>query len=214
MKKFLLVIAVAVGLSSGSSKAAVVVSSANFTDATTGFGLIDDTNNLYSVGTAFWTVGVFSGTVNWNATAASVLSHFTQVATVGGSTTVGVDGLSPFAGVFNGSVEYLSSTGTPGPYPNQPLYVVVGNSAVITGSTRIAVFNTGVNFIAGDALGNGTLSAPVTTAMVTYGNVGSVNTTPGGVFSFSQSVQLVSIPEPSTALLGLLGGAFLLRRRR
>lgn len=95
----------------------------------------------------------------------------------------------------------------------QGVYLFIGNAATLAASTQFAIVKVGtfaddnpfVQQYTGDA------AAAATAANRVIGNFDTAVNPLGGT---GPSLQLVAVPEASTALLGLLGAVGLLRRRR
>jgi hypothetical protein len=119
-------------------------------------------------------------------------------------------------GAFPGYVQATSDQDNitaPNPLIGRPLYVFVGNTATLAGSDQFALYR--VATIQDDVPNEQTYVANGFGIIPTIGEVGTfVGNASGQGPSTYTTVQLVLIPEPSVALLGLLGGLGLLRRRR
>lgn len=113
-------------------------------------------------------------------------------------------------GTISGAFTSLGAP-NPGLFNNQQIYFVVGNGVDIASSTEFGIFKVAATFPP-DVTQAG--STPVV-----LGNVGAIEALPNAGTPISNAgardnFQLVGIPEPSAALLGLLGVVGLLRRRR
>lgn len=86
-------------------------------------------------------------------------------------------------------------------------YLLISNSADYSTATQIAVIRSTATLFPNPVSGAGTVSA---TSSIT----GWTSVLGGFTDSTTDFVTLVAVPEPSTALLGLLGVAGLIRRRR
>jgi hypothetical protein len=89
------------------------------------------------------------------------------------------------------------------------IFFLIANNADYTLATEVAVLRASTQLFPNPVSGSGTIA--VTSSLTGLVEVfGSVTDAPSG----NDFVTLVAIPEPSTALLGLLGVAGLIRRRR
>ena len=120
--------------------------------------------------------------------------------------------VSPTFGLLNGSFATTTATeGTNADYQTLEMYFLVGNKASYALSTEWAIFKLTAgtpDFIAN--LGSATTTAVTLSTgatITTLGNAGSVS---GNVLTLVGA----PVPEPSAALLGMLGALGLLRRRR
>lgn len=119
--------------------------------------------------------------------------------------------LAPTSGATVGTITG-SFTSLGGADPNvfnlKPIYFMVGNGATIGESTHVSIFKLTTNptFPANvAAAGSTTVSLPNGTVLSVVGTAGTVD---------GNNLNLAIVPEPSAALLGLLGVAGLIRRRR
>ena len=118
------------------------------------------------------------------------------VVTVGAASTGSIGG--SFVGV--GPAELSSA----------PIYVFISNNADYTLATQFAVVRASTQVFPNPVSGSG--SVAVTSSLTgLVGVVGGITDAPTG-FDYVTMVQ--AVPEPSTALLGLLGVVGLIRRRR
>lgn len=123
-------------------------------------------------------------------------------------------------GSFAGFVQAGGITSTPATITGastligRALYVFAGNGATLAASTAWALKQ--VNFIGDDVPNDITyLANPLGGAAPIIGSVGSFVGNAGGQGSGTFStLQLAAVPEPSTAVLGIIGAFGLLRRRR
>jgi len=209
MKTKLIVSIATLAVSAGLSQAAITVSIKNFTSASVGNPIVDAAGAAVAKSTIYASAGIFTSTPNWaTATAGQILAAFTAI----DSTPVSNTG---FTGVFTGAdTSTLSSYATG--FESAQAYMVVGNNSTLANSTLIAVYRpTGVTYtptvagVASVAISGTTLSDWV------YGKQVSVTTQPGVTnAAFTNGIQLTTVPEASTALLGAIGALGLLRRRR
>lgn len=137
--------------------------------------------------------------INSDASLAAAIQSFDLFASTTSLTSGTTQGL--ITGQF-------TSLGNPDPsqFNSKPLYFIIGNGATLATSTQFGIFK----LTAGTAFPANVVPAGSTNALIPNGTAitalegaGSVN---GNTF--------VLVPEPSTALLGLLGAVGLLRRRR
>ena len=155
---------------------------------------------LIGLNSYYLTVGSFQvpPVVSDPASLLEVVASFVQF-----SIPVGASPSGTISGVFTASGPQILA--------NQPIYVLVHDNADLMSSTQVAVLRAIVQVFPPDLTTPG--SVAVTSSLTgLVGVVGEVTDAPvGGGFDF---VTLVAVPEPSTALLGLLGIAGLIRRRR
>ena len=205
-------LALAVVLLSSSSQAVVTLTSRNFSSATVGVPVVSATGVAVDQGTVFASAGVLAEgfVINASTTVAQILANFTPV------TTTPVSLHATFDGLFNGaqSPDFGTDAAPNATFVGKTAFVLIGNSATLSSSSAVALFNAGVTFNSANSLGAGSQTLDATTAAkVVYGNVVPVTVQPslnGAAFASG----VVLIPEPSVALLGLLGCVGFFRRRR
>jgi MYXO-CTERM domain-containing protein len=95
----------------------------------------------------------------------------------------------------------------PGELSGAAFYLLISNSQDYTTATQVAVIRSVATLFPNPVSGAGTVSA--TSSITAWAPVVG-----GFTDSTTDFVTLVAVPEPSTALLGLLGLAGLVRRRR
>jgi hypothetical protein len=163
-------------------------------------------------------------TITADSTMGQILSGFTTLV----STTMGTSGTDPntINGVFNvqtsgaDPLDNLSSQDAAA-WLGKNFYVIIGNSSVLSESTEALVFVFSNSTIGGTEPVTSTLNmrSNATTANGTllFGtfNTVQIDPTPGTPGNANAAFALQQIvPEPSAALLGLLGAIGLIRRRR
>ena len=182
----------------------------NFSSATVGVPIVSSTGAAVDQTTLFANGGYFNTTMNFaTATFTDIRSAFVSidVSPLTGGTRSGL-----FTGqTFNGAL--------PVGFAGKDAYIVVANNTDFSQATLFAVFNSGAVFTAPDSFGNSAQTIDgISTGSVVFGTVRSVTTQPTGLTgaSFANGVVLVptNVPEPSAALLGVIGALGLLRRRR
>lgn len=108
-------------------------------------------------------------------------------------------------------------------FAGKNIYLVLTNAATISGGTEYLVYKFNSTYIGSGADTGGTLSFVIDTAVTNDGTLllgtrtGPSLTAAGFDTSAEPSFQLqtlAAVPEPSAALLGMLGALGLLRRRR
>lgn len=170
-------------------------------------GFTDNRGDVIPNGTGFFSAGIFSEA----PTVENISSAFTPLS-VGGtaqflpfSATNNFDGFAQ--GVVNGGRQAAGS-----PFVGQPIFVVYGNGSDVASSNQFAVLATGSQFDADDStVTESNISFQATLASAVVGVSGG--NIPLGTQT-RPTIQLVAVPEPSTALLGMIGIVGLLRRRR
>jgi hypothetical protein len=186
-------------------------------------GAVSDASNTpIANGAGYISVGVFSG-LNDGAIATSLISTI-DTAYTEFTASVGTFGNSGFAGFVNFATSGLRVDGPdaggtgPDAYFNQNIYVVMGNGTTLLNSTQLAIFKASILFpddndAALDAAPEiNLLTTPGTWVM---GGPSGGNTNVGGFdVPNAATMALVAVPEPSIALLGLIGVVGFIRRRR
>lgn len=200
----------------GSAKGAVIFTIANFTGSTSGpdgLPIVDSTGTPMGAGGAFASIGYFdAGTVFEGASFTALLDAFNAV----DAAPVGITAARP--GLFNGQDYNNAGNVYPAGFLGKQGYIVVANNATLANATAIAVFslNTSFSAPAADQTASYTIQLSASSSSLVYGTLRGMSPgsqpNPTTTTPFTQGVQM--IPEPSAALLGLLGVAGLLRRRR
>lgn len=120
-------------------------------------------------------------------------------------------------GAFGAAGQALSVTDTlpttaSGPFIGNNIFLVIANPT----STDFIIWDSGAQFATEDALLGGVpVSVQTRNATLVRGLESGENTGLGGPLgAFNGQTAVTFIPEPSTALLGLIGALGLLRRRR
>lgn len=218
MKKTLLLsLATAFLAAISSAKGAVIFTIANYTNSTNGpdgLPIVNASGQVVAAGGAFASIGWFDpGTVFAGASVSSLLSAFHAV----DASPIGITGARP--GLFNGQDYNDAGNVYPANFQGKQGYIVVGNNATLANSTALAVFSLNSVFPApaADQTASYTIQLNASTASLVYGTLRPMTPAsqpnPANVTTpFTQGVQM--IPEPSMALLSLLGLAGFLRRRR
>jgi hypothetical protein len=197
MKK--LIVSILVAVSSMASGATVAVGGAPASrlgvQAASGGALLVGTNSY------FLTVGTYAAPP---VSFASAIADFTPLRAVGTDAVVTVG--SAATGSIGGTFVGVGPAGL----SSAPIFVFVANNADYALATEIAVLRASTQVFPNPVSGSGSVTV---TSSITglVGVLGQVTDAPTGSFDF---VTMVAVPEPSTALLGLLGVAGLIRRRR
>ena len=122
---------------------------------------------------------------------------------------------TPVAGTaLSGGI--TASPATPANFNTFQMYMIVANNASLAAATQFGLFtNTPATAFPADTLAAGStnFNVNVFTALGVVAGAGSKIDNATGADTL-RLVNVVPIPEPSTALLGLLGVAGLIRRRR
>ncbi len=147
-------------------------------------------------------IGTFMGNV----------TDFTSVQT--GFTSLGT-GATPSANPFFIPSETATSLSS-SPEDNSSIFVVFFDGADLASSTAAALFEGSGTFIPEDPVLGASIEFGLQDSTILFGDRTTVNVT--GVNApfngFTNGVALVAVPEPSSLLLGLLGGLSLISRRR
>ncbi len=183
--------------------------------------------------------GASSG-VNTSVIGSASFGYFTATDSAISASTSGTQLLSTFTpfstneGLFNNPTtptNYLGLFSRSGTltlsaldaFAGKNVYLVLSNAASVAAGTEYLVYKFNATYIGSAADTGGTLSFVIDTAVTTDGSLllgtrtGPSLTVAGVDTTTEPSFQLVSfapVPEPSAALLGMLGALGLLRRRR
>jgi len=206
MKSKLLALLATVALA-GVSNAFIVTIESGFDKAVT------TSNDLpVASGSGFVATGFFTSLSD------AQLATSTSATLQGAFQLFGTSGTFGFGG-FGGVYEVESAGGRIGAasaFANQSIYTILGNGTTIGNSTEFVIYKHAGTFQIDDADANDkTFNATLGGAGGAY-LMGSVT---GGTVEiagqpFPQVEMAVAVPEPSAALLGLLGAVGLIRRRR
>lgn len=194
----------------GMANAAVTIGAVNFTGSpTAGTGtplVVSDNgpglNTALAFGSFMTTLPDFA-----SADASSIIAAFTQN---GGNKAFTAPGL------INGGIgNAATSTDDSSPWIGKPVYILVGDAATLATSTEVIVFSTSVVWPKEiEGVGAVVPNIPIGPANLERGAIVTSNlpapftafNKPGGAITF--------VPEPSAALLGLIGLLGFIRRRR
>jgi len=179
--------------------------------------ILDNTGAPIAVGAGYVAVGTFSAAPNGTTAVADIRSTFTAFGAGATAFSNGVGAPGFFDQKYGASIPQGNADAPVG----EQAYVLIGDGATLAASLNFAILSTGGVFGTEDQFGNGELgqvfSAENIDSSLIYGTpIADVDTGLGLVFT--NGVQLgeggLVIPEPSTALLSLVGLGFLARRRR
>ena len=179
--------------------------------------ILDNTGTAIAVGAGYVAVGTFSAAPSATTAVADIRSTFTAFGAGATAFSNGVGAPGFFDQKFGASIPQGNADAPVG----EQAYVLIGDGATLAASLHFAILSTGGVFGTEDQFGNGELgqvfSAENIDSSLIYGPpIADVATGLGLVFT--NGVQLgeggLVIPEPSTALLSLVGLGFLARRRR
>jgi len=130
---------------------------------------------------------------------------------------------SPFAAAGTGGNRSVFSiarnvTITGSAFANQPIYLFAGDGTTFESSTEFLVVRMDQNFLPSDdatfAVVPNVITISTANSQVLFGSVVPNVPTTNTDATVTPGWQMAIIPEPSTALLGLIGALGLLRRRR
>ena len=169
--------------------------------------IANDAGEFIANGTGVVAIGSFSDEagIGTATSADALLSAFTQF---GGS--VSVAGVGTVAGLYANSITASVSDGG---FTDQSVYTIVGNGDTLTSSTEALVFRHDGVFPADADNPTASLNAIVGTGNgeLLRGGMGTGDFNGNAINTFRTTP---FIPEPSSALLGLIGLSFLAFRRR
>ena len=201
MKKTLITAFFSLLLAAASSAATIAVGRGG---PTNGYTVYSHGTNLSEIGGFYIAIGTFATEpVITSPTFYQALVDFRVFASV----------LSPTSGTTKGSITG-SFVGTDASFNNAPLYFLIGNGTTKENSTAFIFLKgdpLGFTFpaTAGQPSGSGTVTltgADVASVLDPYGYQTEVAGAP--------DLLVMSFPEPSSVMFGLLGLASLMRRRR
>ncbi len=178
--------------------------------------IVDNAGNPIAQGGGYIAIGTFSD-VPTNETSMLIPTTFTAFGTPNGANGnsfangIGADGFYDFS-----SSASIPEGSTDAPVGEQA-YVVIGNALTLADSEFFAVLTLGEVFGTENLAGSGGLTinindSNVDSALVVGNRLDDFEI--ANVATFNRAVQLVGVPEPSSALLSLVGLAFIARRRR
>jgi hypothetical protein len=209
---------VALSLFAGSSYAAIY----NLTTGTGAVvsGFVDSENRAFQNNSS---IGLPAGVVSFgifNVSDAALQSMTNPASLLSAFQTFGGPGIFSNAGPIGqrGTFAVSGATTVAGSaFAGQNAYVLVGNAATFAAATEFAVLRTNFVFSAADDSVPTPITFTVTpgnSALIIGNPVANVPTTTTDTSINPGWQTVVLIPEPSTALLGLIGALGLLRRRR
>ncbi|MGY8688200.1 MAG: PEP-CTERM sorting domain-containing protein [Verrucomicrobiales bacterium] len=153
-------------------------------------------------------IGIFSGDASALGAAGDIAGLKAAFTQFGSSVSVGFNGLS---GLYQNTVTgTVAGTG----FSGQNVFTVVGDGADIASSTGLFVFDNGISFVdEPGATPDAVINAGGAAILGTSGT-GDVGGNAFAGFQLAGGAGNAVIPEPSSALLGLMGLGFLAFRRR
>ena len=210
MKKTLLLIALLVG----AAKAATI-NVGNLNDPNTSNGIVLSNGTQISAGAGSVQIGYFNGVADVaGASLDSLVSTFTPYGNVI-DFGAGLGANSLFQGTVNGAA--LDGT----EFSGKALYLVITNSgagftgAGVTAASQFLVWNPNISLPAGEPFAS-SINVQAGAGALVQGGFNNFSLT-FDAFGGTQAVgayNLIPVPEPSIALLGLLGVVGFFRRRR
>jgi len=204
MMRKIFFLAALVGLQGAAFGASVLVNNVN--EFSNSNAIVDNTGVPIASGSGYVAIGYFNVADVTLATTQQLVTSFVQY---GGSTTFGA-GLN-VAGLFNLNTSGVDLSVT-NPFSGKALYVLAANGNGLNTSDAVFIWRpTGATFGSTEPV-DLAYNVQVGQGAVVRGGVGnySVDFGEGNVPAFN----MVLIPEPSVAMLGIFGGLVLLRRRR
>jgi len=184
--------------------ATITVTNVDFTATN---AVVSQTGTKLGSGTGFVGIGVFSITDAQIAAAASASTIANGFTLFGQSNTIGA-GFS-----IDGTYQFESTANIPAGSPfTGSIYTVIGNAATLATSTQFLVFKEAVTFNP-DPAASGPAVLKAGQGTVVLGGFNNFQADIGGGAQAAFNT-VTLMPEPSAALLGLLGAVGLIRRRR
>lgn len=209
--KLLMTLTASAMILGGVAQGAITVTVKDFTSASAGNPIVNSLGVPVALNSVFAQAGIFTTLPNFATdSAATIISDFSAIVPNTISNT-------SFTGVFTGNV--TSSLGAyPTNFSGAAAYMLVGNNSTIANSTAIAVYSLPGQVFTPTVGGVANVSINGTVAgNWLYGiqvPVSTQTTVPSSAYTTGIELTSISVPEPSTALLGALGVLGLLRRRR
>lgn len=202
-------------LAAAGNAAAYDISYTNLRSAdATAVPVIDNAGVAIAGGSGYVASGFFSGTPSIEAIRGGEFTLFGNM-----PSTAFANGEGNIAGFFDLSGSEPIPAGTTDGNVGRAIFVVIGNGGDLATSDEFAVIDAGAVVGTENAAGQGSTAVIIdqdfiTTSNLVVGNLATdVNT--GLAVTFNEGIQLVPVPEPSTALFGALAAlGFAGRRRR
>lgn len=215
MKLKSLLAAVVLAAISHTSEAASITASNLSDDFTKAVPIVTSTGTLVASNTGIVQVGTFGTLTDAQLNIGNLPALIADFQSFGSSTKFGAGfdiaglySLAPSAGILAGDTKIGKS-----------IYVFIGNGDTFATSTEFAIYKDDNAFAADAPLFNAKAyptdlpdNAAIDAAFV-LGGLGAVQVAIPGLQGNFTSIQLVAVPEPSIALLGLMGLGLVRRRR-
>jgi len=184
-----------------------------FRNSTTVGSALGGTNGGISAGPGVIGLGIFSTESLSGLTASQLVASFTQFGSLG---TFSAGGPTGARGVFSIGMPNVTIGGN-ATFENKNMFLFVGNGTTFANSTEFLVLKNTKTFVAGDdAVPTGvTVSFTTSNSTLLFGaNAANIFTTSTDTSITPGWTTVAPVPEPSVALLGVLGLFGLIRRRR
>ena len=212
--KLLAALCSVVAMGVGSAATTVTIANVNLNAPARGQLITNASGNPLASSGLSWAVGNFDAGVNFGGSASELIAGFNQNGSVGTfSAQPGVFGTLGGPAISDAATP---TSGTAGGFVGTPIFAVIANNANFALATEFIVFQTNATWTNEIEGVGGSVSAFTFDGTLQRGMVTTITDapSPGPLAQFNGQAGVTFVPEPSAALLGLLGAVGLIRRRR